>query len=113
LPERQLTADEQQRFAGLRLHDLEALYDPARRAAAPGAPTAAEPAPSVRVDDATAREIVELLRPLPRPAIEEAMHELRIARVRDLTVAQLPEARRLIQQLAAAHAVPPPTDFFA
>jgi hypothetical protein len=104
LPERALTTDEQRRFAGLPLHDLEALYDPARRAERSMAP--------VPIDDPTAQDLVEHLRTLPRPAVAEWLHEMKIARVRELTTDKLAEARALIKQLAE-HAKAQPADPFA
>ena len=104
LPERQLTGDEQRRCASLKLHDLVALYD--GRGGAAG--NNAEPAP---IDDATARDLVERLRTLPRPAVDEWLHEMKIGRVRELTTDKLVEARDLLRQLAD-HAKAPPADPF-
>lgn len=106
LPERALTADEQRRFAGLQLHDLEALYDPARRAERGTAPA------PVPIDDTTAKDIVERLRALPRTAVDEWLFEMKITRVRELTTDKLAEARALIKQLAD-HAKAPSADPFA
>lgn len=102
LPERQLTVDEQRRCAGLKLHDLAELYDR-------GSSTSTEPAP---IDDATALALVEQLKALPRPAVDEWLHEMRITRVRELTTNKLDDARSLLKQLAD-HAKQQSADPFA
>jgi hypothetical protein len=104
LPEQQLTAEEQRRVGALKLLDLVALYDGR-------AETAAAPAP-VPIDDPTAKDLVERLRALPRPAVDAWLHEMKIARVRELTTDRLAEARTRIKQLAD-HAKAPSADPFA
>lgn len=93
LPERQLTDEERRRCAQLKLHDLVELYE-GRGASTPPANDDAAP-----IDDAIADELVEQLRPLPRATVDEWLYELRISRVRELTVGKLAEARELLKRL--------------
>jgi hypothetical protein len=94
LPERQLTAEEQGQIGALELHDLAALY-------AGRASQEAAPASSPQIDDAAAAALITDLKTLPKSAVDQFVRELGVNRVRDITVAQLPKAKTLIQKLKA------------
>jgi hypothetical protein len=108
LPERQLTADEKKAIAALEVHDLGELYE-GRSADAAGGAAAANAAP---IDEATVTALVADLKALPKDAVARFTNELGVSRVRDVTVAQLPKAKTLIEKLKAEH-TPVAADPFA
>jgi hypothetical protein len=121
LPESQLDDAQRAHLARAPLHDLDAVTRPRRpsapaaprpalRPGAPGGPPApprhpAPPAPPPaaavegKVDAATATQIYERLRALPRPRVDEFLAELAIRRVRDMNVDDVPRALSVLERL--------------
>lgn len=121
LPESQLDDTQRARITRTPLHDLDAVTRPRRpsapaapgrppsRPSAPEAAPAPPPAPAPpaaapatvegKVDVATAMQIAERLRGLPRPAVDGFLAELAIRRVRDLSADDVPRALAVLEQL--------------
>jgi len=101
LPERQLTDEEQQIFARLKLHDLTALYaGRGTRGGGDGASGSvqrdAAPAP---IDETAAQELMATLRGLPREAVERFCNRFGVQRVRQLPAHLVDQAREFVASL--------------
>ena len=57
----------------------------------------AAPAAAPTIDENTARQLVDRLRPLPRDVAHAFLAEFKVARIRDLPSAELPRALRFIE----------------
>jgi len=101
LPERQLTDDEQQIFARLKLHDLAALYEGRGKrdgAGGPSGTTQREPAPAT-IDETTAQDLTAALRTLPHEAVERFCNRFGVQRVRQLPAHLAEQARAFVASL--------------
>jgi hypothetical protein len=106
LPDAQVDEAMRARMAAAGLHDLASVGasadsedSPAPAAAASAAPPAAATAPATAptVDENTARQLVDRLRPMPREVAHAFLAEFKIARIRELPSAELPRAMRFIE----------------
>jgi hypothetical protein len=104
LPDAQVDEPMRARIAAAGLHDLSSVgagadaedAAPAPAAAASPAPAAAPATPST-IDENTARQLVDRLRPMPREVAHAFLAEFKIGRIRELQSASLPQALRFIE----------------
>lgn len=106
LPDAQIDDAMRARIAAVGLHDLASIGasadgedSPAPGGAAPAPPPAAAAAPATAptIDENTARQLVDRLRPMPREVAHAFLAEFKVARIRDLPSAELPRALRFIE----------------
>jgi hypothetical protein len=104
LPDAQVDDAMRARIDAAGLHDLGSVAGsadadetaPAPATAAAPPPASAPPA-SPAVDENTARQLVDRLRPMPRDVAHAFLAEFKISRIRDLPNAELPRALRFIE----------------
>lgn len=106
LPDAQVDDAMRARIAAAGLHDLASVgasaeaddTSPAQpQAADPANAPGTAPAASPTIDENTARQLVDRLRPMPREVAHAFLAEFKIARIRDLQSADLPRAMRFIE----------------
>jgi hypothetical protein len=107
LPDAQIDDAMRARFAAVGLHDLASVGGGAEgednpapagaTAVTPPAAAAAAPATTPTIDENTARQLVDRLRPMPREVAHAFLADFKIARIRELPSAELPRALRFIE----------------
>lgn len=121
LPDQQLTAAQISEFQALARHELEEVYAAAESddldsydrkdgTASPGTASAKTGVPErAAIDDTTVATFTAHLKALPRAAVERFCSTFGIARIKELTAAQLPKAREVLAALVAEHEPQPAT----
>lgn len=104
LPERQLTPAEQREYAALPLQDLPALYANKGGDDAPSSPAPAQGAPR---NDERFRELINVLRVLPREQADKVLQRYSVRRVSDIPDAKLGDALRFAHLFANEDAASP------
>lgn len=97
LPESKIDAEAQAKIDGASQHALESLLSPRSSDGFDSFDKSRKP-----ISDSEAKELTKGLKALPREALNAWLAEMGVERVRDLTGAQLPEAKAALERLENA-----------